>query len=235
MKVIVLTDHEYLFKSFCKIVKKKEYDDFSFDYFCSNKRVKESLKIPVINLINDFSEIINNYSVLISLHFQLILPANIINNIRCINIHPGLNPYNRGWFPHVFSIINGKPMGVTIHEMDEKIDNGPIIIQKEIKGNSYDTSEVMYGKILKLEIELLDSNLLPILKNNYSLNNIIDKGNINSKKDFKDLCKINLDKTVTFREAINYFRALSYEGYDNAYFVDENGNKIFVTIDLKLE
>ena len=41
-----------------------------------------------------------------------------------MNLHPSYLPYNRGKDPYVWSILNEKPFGTTIHEMNEKIDDG---------------------------------------------------------------------------------------------------------------
>ena len=50
-----------------------------------------------------------------------------------INLHPSLLPNYRGLAPQHFPIINGEnKTGVTVHFMDENIDTGNIIIQKEI-------------------------------------------------------------------------------------------------------
>src|SRR5690349_163732 len=65
--------------------------------------------------------------VVISLHSKQIFPPGLVSGARCVNVHPGLNPFNRGWTPHVFSLVNGLPAGATIHEIDAEIDHGAII------------------------------------------------------------------------------------------------------------
>ena len=35
------------------------------------------------------------------------------------------------------------------------------------------------------------------------------------------------------KEAINYLRAMTHPPYKNSYFIDEDGNKIFVSIELE--
>ena len=50
-----------------------------------------------------------------------------------INLHPSLLPKYRGLAPQHYPIINGENVtGVTVHFIDENIDTGNIIIQKEI-------------------------------------------------------------------------------------------------------
>ena len=60
------------------------------------------------------------------------------------------------------------------------------------------------------------------------------EGNINLKKDFNALCAIDLEKTMTLKEAIDYLRAMTFTGYKNAFFYDERGNKVYVEINLEL-
>jgi methionyl-tRNA formyltransferase len=154
--------------------------------------------------------------------------------VKCINVHPGLNPYNRGWFPHVFSILNSHPCGATIHEMDEQLDHGPIICQKEVDVEMWDTSLTLYNKILDAEMYLLEQNIEKILSGDYKTV-IKGEGNVNLKKDFDDLCKIDLDNVDTFRNHINRLRALTHGDYKNAYFIDDSGNKIYLKLELRKE
>jgi hypothetical protein len=44
-----------------------------------------------------------------------------------------------------------------------------------------------------------------------------------------------LDRKVTYREAIDFFRAMTFQGHDNAYFYDRAGAKVFVEITLRKE
>ncbi|MEL6562249.1 MAG: formyltransferase family protein, partial [Bacteroidota bacterium] len=46
-----------------------------------------------------------------------------------------------------FSLINGLPAGVTIHEIDEKLDHGNIIDQIKVEVQSTDTSYTLYQRV----------------------------------------------------------------------------------------
>ena len=62
------------------------------------------------------------------------------------------------------------------------------------------------------------------------------EGNVNLKKDFNDLCLLDMNKATTMGEAINYLRALTHGNYPNAFFVDsETGAKVYVKISLQKE
>ena len=58
---------------------------------------------------------------------------------------------------------------------------------------------------------------------------------MNLKGDFNKLCEIDLERKVSFREAIDFFRAMSFKGYKKAYFYDKEGHKIFVGVELDME
>lgn len=238
MNVLVVTDNEFMYSKFNYIIENENFKEmeFKFSFSPTNKLFKKRFDtgFTPINLQTNSMDVIELYDLIISLHCKQLFPPEIVNNVRCINIHPGYNPYNRGWFPQVFSILNHLPIGVTIHEMDEELDHGGIIVQEEIEIKSWDTSYDVYKKIQDLEVKMLEENLKDIIDNNYQVQVPTFEGNINLKRDFDKLCKIDLDRTVTFREAIDYFRAVSFKGHKNAYYYD-NDRKVYVNIDLQVD
>ena len=153
----------------------------------------------------------------------------------CFNVHPGLNPHNRGWFPQVFSILNGLPCGVTIHKMDAQLDHGPIAWQEEVPQYPWDTSKDIYDRILAKELELLDRHLGDLLTGNYTLTPMEGEGNINYKADFDALCRIDRNEPATYGAVIDRLRALTHAPYENAWFLDEDGKKVYVGITLRKE
>lgn len=177
--------------------------------------------------------VINEYDLVLSLHCKQIFPANLVTSVTCINVHPGFNPYNRGWYPQVFSILNGKKAGATIHLMDEDVDHGAIIDQCSIEIHSSDTSLDVYERVLDAEKILLGNNLLKMINGEFSTTAPSVEGNYNSMKDFKSLCSLNLDDVATLGDHIDLLRALSHGEYQNAHFFDEQGNKIFIRVVLE--
>ncbi len=71
---------------------------------------------------------------------------------RIINIHPSLLPAFKGAcaIKDAFD-FGAKVTGVTVHFVDEKMDNGPIILQSAVKIKEDDTLETLEKKIHKLE------------------------------------------------------------------------------------
>jgi methionyl-tRNA formyltransferase len=75
---------------------------------------------------------------------------------RAINLHISLLPYCRGAHPVLWSILEGKPLGVTIHLLDEGLDTGNILFQ-QVTPRSLDkveTFSTLYSK-MRISIELL--------------------------------------------------------------------------------
>lgn len=239
MNICVITDNRFLYENFLKILSEKEEVVENFDFFYSkfnhkfSELYKNSSTFLPIRLKDEGEDFFSQYELFISLHCKQLFPSNLVENYRCINIHPGMNPYNRGWFPQVFSILNKMPVGVTIHEMDTALDHGPIIYQEELEILSDDTSFDVYQRILSKEIELLEKNLDVLVSGDYEVMVPQNEGNINYKYDFDELCKINLKETGTFGHFIDILRATTFENYDNAYFYDKNGDKIYISINLK--
>ena len=85
--------------------------------------------------------------------------------IGSLNIHPSLLPKYRGAAPIHRAILNGeKKTGVTIIKMNEKLDAGDIILQKESEINETDTSETLSGKLAAMGAELLIESMQLIEK-----------------------------------------------------------------------
>ena len=191
--------------------------------------------IPRLDVRDQTSMVISTYGLVLSIHCKQIFPSGLVHGIRCANVHPGLNPHNRGWYPQVFSIIDGLPSGVTIHEIDDELDHGPIIAQKEYKIQSWDTSGSAYAKIMATERDLVLEHFIAIRDRTYDAVAPDKEGNLNHKKDFDELKQIDLMQRGTFGEFINRLRALTHDNFRNAYFIDDSGTKVFVRISLESE
>jgi len=233
-RLFVVTDNEFMYDKIRRILENKEID--KLDFFCSlhssslfSEEISHSLISP-ISIRENLDFFLSNYDLGISAHSRQIFPPELVRSVLCINVHPGFNPYNRGFFPHVFSIINKLPTGATIHVMDEQIDHGDIIIQEQIKIHSFETSLDVYKRILEKEVELFEKVIDKILANDFERRKPASEGNYNSLEDFKKLAKIDLNARLSMREAIDYLRALTHPPFNNAYFFDDQGRKTYVRL-----
>ncbi|HZA25947.1 MAG TPA: methionyl-tRNA formyltransferase, partial [Dehalococcoidia bacterium] len=80
----------------------------------------------------------------------------------CLNLHPSLLPRYRGPSPVITTILEGDPItGVTLMQLDEGMDTGPIIAQREHPVAPDDTAETLTRSLFKLGADLLLENLHP--------------------------------------------------------------------------
>ena len=235
MNICIFTDNAYIYEGFCALLPRFPEHNFDFFYSPWNAAFSPRENFRPLRLKEQDPEFYDRYDLFLSLHSKQLFPDALVENHLCINVHPGLNPHNRGWFPQVFSILNGLPVGVTIHRMDTELDHGPILWQEELPIYPQDTSKDVYDRILAKELELLDKHLGDILTGNYTLTPMAGEGNINYKADFDALCPIDLNEPATYGAVIDRLRALTHEPYQNAYFVDADGKKVYVGITLRKE
>ncbi|MDB4785619.1 formyltransferase family protein, partial [Akkermansiaceae bacterium] len=93
----------------------------------------------------------------------------------CINLHTALLPKYRGLMPSFWVMKNNeKKTGVSVFFVDEGIDSGPIIVQKEVEiGNKTQEELIMYTKKLGMEaiaksINLIQKNEVKLIENDSS-------------------------------------------------------------------
>ena len=81
-----------------------------------------------------------------------------------MNIHTSLLPKYRGAAPIQWAMVNGETKtGVTLFQLDEKMDHGPIIEQNEVEIDIADRGPEVYAKLLEAGKVALDSALTKIL------------------------------------------------------------------------
>tara|TARA_Y100001963_G_scaffold9243_1_gene11890 strand:- start:3034 stop:3585 length:552 start_codon:yes stop_codon:yes gene_type:complete len=117
-------------------------------------------------------EFVSQFDYVISYGYTHIIKKDVIDVSKngIINLHISYLPWNRGAHPNFWSFIDDTKKGVTIHLIDEGIDTGDILFQKEIIFNTEeDTFEKTYDR-LREEIEFLFiKNWNNIINGNYNL------------------------------------------------------------------
>jgi len=122
----------------------------------------------------DFYKEITNLQADLSIVAQYgkILPLDILNipKYKSINIHGSILPKYRGAAPVQFALLNGdKTTGVTLIQMDEKMDHGPILAQQELKIENIDTSSTLLDKLAIIGGYLLIKTIPAYLNNEMEL------------------------------------------------------------------
>ena len=105
--------------------------------------------------------------------FMWLVPGYLIQAYpgKIINIHPALLPKYGGkgmYGHHVHEAVlknREKTSGITIHYVNEKYDEGQIILQKEIPVLENDTPDTLASRIHELEYEYYPRVIEELLKN----------------------------------------------------------------------
>ena len=99
----------------------------------------------------------NSYDFIISFGYLFILDKETINALKCsaINLHISYLPFNRGKHPNLWSHIENTISGVTIHLIDEGLDTGNILFQKEVDIEKDEHTLLTSYQLLISEIEYL--------------------------------------------------------------------------------
>jgi len=99
----------------------------------------------------------NKIDLIVLAGFMRMLSAEFVRRYRgrILNIHPALLPSFKGEEGIKDAFDYGvKVTGVTVHFVDEEMDHGPIILQKQVLIEETDTLESLETKIHKLEHKL---------------------------------------------------------------------------------
>lgn len=74
----------------------------------------------------------------------------------CINLHGSILPKYRGAAPIQWAVLNGdKTTGVTTIYMNEKMDEGDMILKEEIEIGEYETTGELWNRLSSIGAELL--------------------------------------------------------------------------------
>ena len=114
-------------------------------------------------------DLIKSYKpdLIIVMAYGLLIPTKILNfpQYGCINIHVSLLPRWRGASPIEHTLLNGdSETGITIIKLIEKLDAGPILVQKKILVAENSNKDDLSDKLTQLGSNLLiDINISLIL------------------------------------------------------------------------
>ena len=81
------------------------------------------------------------YDILISYGYRYLIKKDLIEKFsyKCYNLHISYLPWNKGADPNFWSFAENTPKGVSIHLINEKIDDGSVLFRRHIDYNFEDT------------------------------------------------------------------------------------------------
>ena len=193
MKILFLTNND-ISLDLCEWLKNNEKQVILY-----NKKLTLN---ELINLNPDF---------LISYNYKYIINKDVLKETKgkAINLHISYLPWNRGAYPNVWSFLENTPKGVTIHLIDEGIDTGDILVQKEILINEEEHT-------LKSSYILLHEEIQKLFKENWEKiknREIIQKAQkgqktIHYKKDFEKIKPLVVQKGwhISIKELKKFYK-----------------------------
>ena len=104
--------------------------------------------------------------------FMRLLSAYFVEEFpqRILNIHPSLLPSFPGLEAQAQALEHGvKHTGCTVHFVDERLDAGPILIQKAVSVLDSDTEESLAARILEQEHVAYTEAIRLVLSGNYRI------------------------------------------------------------------
>jgi methionyl-tRNA formyltransferase len=96
--------------------------------------------------------------VIVVMAYGQILPRDILNipKVACLNLHASLLPRWRGAAPIQAAIAGGDPeTGITVMHMDEGLDTGDILLQRQIDIRPNDTGGSLHDRLAQIAPEAL--------------------------------------------------------------------------------
>jgi len=171
----------------------------------------------------------------VSALFGHVIPLSLIKGISggILNLHPSLLPFGRGANPISWGILKEQPQGISLHLVDEHLDTGDILFQKEI----YTTINMSAGEIYELAmIELfqlfteyfpkwVSKEQLPTPQKNIGTS-------AHHSRELKALEVIKSEEVASFNEFVKRLQATTFSDGRRPLFRDSMG-KIWV-VDFKI-
>ena len=114
-----------------------------------------------------------NIDLVVLAGFLWLIPVNLVQNFKIINIHPALLPKYGGkgmygMYVHQ-AVVNNKDgeSGISIHFVNEKYDEGKIIFQAKCPVLPTDSPDDVAGKVHQLEYKHFPEVIEKVLKSGY--------------------------------------------------------------------
>ena len=105
---------------------------------------------------------------------------------RIVNLHLGLSPYYRGSGTNFWPLVNREPeyVGATIHDLDERIDAGPILAHIRPAMDAHDGPHDLGNKTIREAAALLAEVAHAVARGGVSGTPQMTRGRLYQRKDF---------------------------------------------------
>lgn len=169
---------------------------------CNVIEMREKITLEYVKEINP--------ALVISFNYRYIIKKDVISFLgkRIINMHISYLPWNKGSNPNFWSFFDNTPKGVTIHQLDEGLDTGDILFQRELfLEEEKETFISSYNKLLEEMIELFKENWETIRNMQWEAVSQKTEGTYHTMKDMDEIQKVcKIDWSDNIAEYLKKYR-----------------------------
>ncbi|SDS49844.1 methionyl-tRNA formyltransferase [Gillisia sp. Hel1_33_143] len=188
----------------------------------NNLKILQPTNLKSEGFLEELKELNANVQVVVA--FRM-LPKAVwqMPALGTFNLHASLLPQYRGAAPINWAIINGETKtGVSTFFIDEKIDTGEMILQKEVEILPEDNLGDLHDKLMNTGAKLVTETLQLLKQDKISTTKQIDN---NDLKEAPKLTKENtqIDWSRNAKDIKNHVRGLN--PYPTAWTLIQNGNE----------
>ncbi len=176
-----------------------------------------------------------NLDYLISIHFPYLLPPEVIEIPRygCLNLHPSLLPYNRGWHTASWALLERTPIGATLHFIDEGMDTGDIAHQRSVEIEPGDTAHTLYQRVVQAEMQVFREAWPQIASGRHERRpQPAGKGSMHKRGDLlhPSVQELRLSEEGSVEQLLRRLRALTTSRIDEACYYEQDGRRFRVQV-----
>ncbi len=170
--------------------------------------------------------------IVVSSGYEYIVPKEIIDvpEKGIVNLHPSYLPYNRGAHPYIWPLIDDTPAGVSVHFMNQELDEGPIIARREVNVRPTDDAKSLRDRLMGEQFKLFKDSWGDVLEGKSEVQRT-ELGNTHYKKELDDISQLDLDKEMEVGDVISLLRGLTYGDKGLATF-EEDGKCFSIRVEI---
>jgi methionyl-tRNA formyltransferase len=177
---------------------------------------------------------------IIGVHFPYLFPSSVLDipRVGVLNLHPSFLPFNRGWHTPSWAILEGTPIGATLHFMSETLDAGDIVHQRQLAVTPADTAHSLYGRVKTLEYEVFVEAWPALADGSYQrLEQHPSGGTVHQRADLliEAIQRLDLHAQEKIGDVLLRLRALTTNRLDEACYFDRNGSRYRVQVQITEE
>lgn len=169
---------------------------------------------------------------ILSAHCPVILPAEALDSAPlAYNLHPGLLPHGRGYWPTYWAVAERSPAGATLHRMVPKVDRGPIAAQARVPLLPTDDGETLTRRVQAAEVALFKKHWPALKAGRLKDRRAKGAGSYHEKAEGIAVRKLDRNKTMKVGALLDLLRAFTDTRFDGCW-VEDGGRRVYLRLAL---